>query len=106
MRQRVAQLLESPAGKNTVLLLILINAILIGAETYPSVDEQYHSTLDKIDAFILMLFTLEIALRLFADESGNRAVRDVRVHAARRRLHSRHRRLSHRGRTAPAPRPA
>ncbi len=69
MRDKVAAFLESQAGKNVVLGLILVNAILIGAETYPEIADRHHALLDSIDNVILMLFTLEIAVRLYAARS-------------------------------------
>lgn len=69
MRERVAAVLESSFGKNLVLGLILINAILIGLETYPEVGGRYQEVLDDVDSIILLLFTFEIALRLYAARS-------------------------------------
>ena len=76
MVQRAAAFLESPAGKNVVLGLILGNAILIGAETYPQVIDHHESTLHAIDKAILVLFTIELLVRIIAAGSPKKYLSD------------------------------
>ncbi|WP_077624090.1 ion transporter [Sediminibacillus massiliensis] len=54
---------------NTVIFLILINAILIGLETYSSVMANYSSWLYAADRILLWLFTIEIVIRLIGSRS-------------------------------------
>lgn len=49
-----------------VISLILVNAILVGIETYPTIYNQYYFALHSLDKILLWLFTIEICLRLFA----------------------------------------
>nr|WP_236838690.1 ion transporter [Caldalkalibacillus salinus] len=48
----------------TIMVLILINAIIVGIETYPHMYDAYGQWLHVADRVLLWLFTLEIILRL------------------------------------------
>jgi voltage-gated sodium channel len=76
MRERVSELLESQGGKNAVLILILLNALLMGAETYPYVSENHGALLAVLDKLILVLFSIEIVVRLYAAGSLKKYVSD------------------------------
>lgn len=52
----------------TILVLILINAIMIGLETYPAVYDSHQGIFYVVDKIILWLFTLEIILKLIASK--------------------------------------
>lgn len=58
--------MESPFFQGTVLVLILANAVILGAETLPGVKESAGPSLLVVDRFIIYAFAVEIALRLFA----------------------------------------
>lgn len=57
--------MEGRRVTNFITILILINAILVGLETYPEFAEQYRSWLLAMDIIVLGLFTMEIAIKLF-----------------------------------------
>jgi len=49
-----------------ILILILLNAVLIGLETSESLYDQYGALFQNLDQVILWLFTLELLIRLMA----------------------------------------
>jgi voltage-gated sodium channel len=64
--RRIASIVESPQFRHVVTALILLNAIIVGLETYPEVRAAYGDALQIADRIILYLFTVELALRFFA----------------------------------------
>lgn len=66
LRKRVLALVESAPFTRTIIALILINAVILGLETFPDVMARYGPTLIAVDHFILGIFVVELALRLFA----------------------------------------
>lgn len=50
----------------TVISLIIVNAILVGVETYPSIYEAHKDWFFLADYVLLWIFTLEIAMRFIA----------------------------------------
>ena len=46
--------------------LILLTAIIAGLETYPTLEKEYHAVLSFIDDFVIVCFTIEIALKIIA----------------------------------------
>jgi voltage-gated sodium channel len=62
----MSSIVESPQFRLTVTALILINAIIVGLETYPEVRTAYGDALHAADRIVLYLFTAELALRFFA----------------------------------------
>ena len=65
-RQRATQLIESPIVGRFILMLILINAVVLGFETSPRAMAAAGGLITLIDTICLAFFTLEIALKLFA----------------------------------------
>ncbi|HWP60959.1 MAG TPA: ion transporter [Candidatus Acidoferrales bacterium] len=63
---KIAAITESAPFRRLVTTLILLNAILVGLETYPEVRASYGSLLHAADRAILYLFALELGLRLIA----------------------------------------
>jgi len=57
--------LEQPFVQHFILLLIVVNAVVLGLETSASVMADYGRTLLAVDAVILALFVVEIAVRIF-----------------------------------------
>ncbi len=51
---------------NFILSLILLSAVVIGLETYPSLAKKYYDVLSLIDRLIIALFTIEIALKIIS----------------------------------------
>lgn len=65
LRQRVAAWLDTPLFQRTILSLIVINAIILGLETSPSVMQAAGPWILLIDKGILAVFVAEISLRLY-----------------------------------------
>jgi voltage-gated sodium channel len=66
LRGAVRNWVESPRIQNCIMALIVINAIVLGLETVPSVMQDYGGILLATDSVILGVFVVEILLRLFA----------------------------------------
>ena len=66
LRTAVRDWVESPRIQNCIMALIVINAIVLGLETVPSVMQDYGVILLATDSVILGVFVVEILLRLFA----------------------------------------
>jgi voltage-gated sodium channel len=62
----IKRLVEAPWFTRTVMTLIIINAVILGMETYPGIMVLYGSTLKAIDHLILWVFVAELVLRLTA----------------------------------------
>jgi len=58
---------EQPRIQNGIMLLIVINAIILGLETVPAVMASYGEILIAIDHAILGVFVIEILLRIIAN---------------------------------------
>ncbi len=65
-RARVHQLVESRPFQRSIIALIVINAIILGLETYPGVRDAAGDVLHAINTVIIAIFVVEIALRIFA----------------------------------------
>lgn len=65
MRTRVQALIEHQYVQRLIIALILINAVLLGLETSPSVMSEAGTFILAFDQIILSLFVLEISLRLY-----------------------------------------
>jgi voltage-gated sodium channel len=66
LRAKLKQLVEHPIFTRTIIALIIINAILLGLETYPAVMSAIGPYLKLADKIILWIFVVELVLRLFA----------------------------------------
>lgn len=66
MIERLKEILEGKLFQNTIIVLIILNAIILGLETSQTLMAQYGTLLKTLDSLILFIFILEIALRLFA----------------------------------------
>ncbi|MEM7061307.1 MAG: ion transporter [Pseudomonadota bacterium] len=65
-RERLAIWLETPWVRNTIIGVILFNAILLGLETSGSLMDRHGSILTFLDEACLAFFVAEILLKLFA----------------------------------------
>lgn len=63
-RGQIAEWLERPRIQNTLITLIVINAIVLGLETSTTVMAQWGMLLVALDRLILAVFVAEIALRI------------------------------------------
>ncbi len=66
LRARVRRWVELPRVQNGIMLLIVVNAAILGLETVPAVMQPYGHILIPIDRAILSIFVVEILVRLFA----------------------------------------
>ncbi|WP_019414876.1 ion transporter [Paenisporosarcina sp. TG20] len=64
MKVLIQHFIESPKFNHFITILILVNALLVGLETYPSIVRDYGTWFLIIDLIILGLFTVEILLKL------------------------------------------
>jgi len=68
---RIAQgIVEKEAFRNFIFLIILFSAVLVGLETYSPLAERYSALLSLLDQVVILLFVIEIALKILA--RGNR----------------------------------
>jgi voltage-gated sodium channel len=65
IRQGIETFLLRPWTQHTILVLIVVNAILMGLETSTTLMEQTGSLILSIDRAILMVFVVELSLRIF-----------------------------------------
>jgi voltage-gated sodium channel len=70
LRLRIGAFLASARVQQFIIGLIVINAVLMGLETSPALMAQYGSTLLAFDRAILVVFVLEIALRLYVHRAA------------------------------------
>jgi len=70
LRKTVHDLLSRPAVQHSILALIVINAVILGLETAPSVMAQWGPVMLAIDKAILSVFVVELALRLYVNRSS------------------------------------
>ncbi|KAI9021784.1 ion transport protein [Hyaloraphidium curvatum] len=65
-RKRVEEIVEHPAFQWTVVVLILLNAVILGCQTSAAIQAAAGDALDIVDRVLLAVFTVELALRAFA----------------------------------------
>ena len=73
-RKRLGEWIAQPTIEKFLIALILINAVILGLETFPLMMDRYGGFLHAIDALILAVFVVEIAIRIAAH--GVRFFRD------------------------------
>jgi voltage-gated sodium channel len=66
LREAIRQRVESPWVQKFIMLLIIVNAVILGLETVPAAMTQYGTVLIAIDQAILGVFVIEIVLRIYA----------------------------------------
>jgi voltage-gated sodium channel len=62
-RTRLGNWIAQPKVEHVLIALILINALILGLETFPAIMERYGTLLKALDAVILAVFVVEIFLR-------------------------------------------
>lgn len=65
-RQRALALVDSQAFQNTVVVVILVNAVSLGLATSPTIVDQYAALLRVFEVCVLVVFGVEMAIRLYA----------------------------------------
>ncbi|MFP4464860.1 MAG: ion transporter [Alphaproteobacteria bacterium] len=69
-RNKLACFVETRWFSNTITVLILINACTLGMETSADLHAKWGDIFDNVDYFILLIFTLELFLKLAAYGMG------------------------------------
>lgn len=65
-RQRLGRRVEGPAFSRFIIALIIVNAVVLGLETSPTVMARFGEVLMALNSAILGAFIIEIALKLVA----------------------------------------
>jgi len=73
-RRRIGGFIDAPTVQRVILAAIVINAVVLGLETAPSIVARYGPLLKIVDTVCLSLFVVEIVAKLFA--RGPRFFRD------------------------------
>ena len=66
MVDRASRLASAPAFERFILAVILANAVVLGAETYESVDREHGALLDTLNEVFLGVFVVEVLIRFAA----------------------------------------
>ena len=66
MRAQVAEFMDSALARNTIIGVIVFNAIILGLETSPTVMARFGGILTIVDQICLWIFAVEILLKLYA----------------------------------------
>jgi len=66
MRQALVHLLSSRRWEQAIVAVILLNSLVLGLETDAGIVARFGPLLQALDTIILVIFVVEIALRLFA----------------------------------------
>ena len=70
LRSTLAAFMERPRVQHTILLLIIVNAVILGMETSPALMAKHGSWLTALDKSILGVFVVEIAIRIYVHRSS------------------------------------
>ena len=65
MREKIQSFVENDKFQNTIIGLIIVNAIILGLETSDRLMADYGWFLESVDTLILQIFVVEIVLRLY-----------------------------------------
>ena len=66
MRDTVEALISRPLFERVVIGVIILNAIVLGMETFPGIVRLYGSTLEFVDHLFVAFFVAELGLRIYA----------------------------------------
>lgn len=66
VRDRVTHLVEARAFQNTIITVIVVNAITLGAATSDRLTDRFGGLLDALDRIALAIFVVELLLKLYA----------------------------------------
>lgn len=70
LRERLRTFIDRPSVQRSIIGLILVNAALLGLETWPAVMAVAGATIISLDRVILVLFVAEIGARLYVHRSA------------------------------------
>ena len=69
-RARLRDFIEHPRVQRAIIVLILVNAVLLGLETWPAAMAAAGAAILFVDTLILGLFVIEIAIRLYVHRAA------------------------------------
>ncbi|MEF3312684.1 ion transporter [Paenibacillus sp. GYB004] len=67
---RFGAFIHGKSFTSLILTVVFLNAIVIGLQSYPQVNAAYGSLLQSLDLVFLMIFTVEVVLKIFADRTN------------------------------------
>ncbi|WP_404456078.1 ion transporter [Oceanobacillus kapialis] len=76
IKQICARIADHPMFMRVIITLIIINALLVGLETYSFIADRYGDFIYIADLVLLWIFTIEIAIRLIGAKSIGSFFRD------------------------------
>ena len=62
--ERIRKLVESPGFEKAIIGAILVNAVVVGMETSPTIMARFEPVLHFVNTTILAIFVIEISLRI------------------------------------------
>ncbi|MBR4514210.1 MAG: ion transporter [Lachnospiraceae bacterium] len=65
--EKVKKLVDSKAFQNAILIVIIINSIILGLQTSPTITDAIGGVLDVLDWVCLSIFILEMLLKMIAE---------------------------------------
>lgn len=66
VRARLGRWIESAGPRNFIIVLILVNAVILGLETSPAIMDRIGGVLILINQVVLAVFVVEILIKLYA----------------------------------------
>jgi voltage-gated sodium channel len=66
MHSAIVRFVESPRFSTAVTIVVCLNALVLGIDTYGSLPLVVHDWCDRLDNVFVMLFVVELLLKLFA----------------------------------------
>ncbi len=69
-RDRLCVLVDSAQFNNTIIAVIVLNALVLGMQTSDRLVAQYGSVLDAVDNIFLTIFVIELGMRMVAYGAG------------------------------------
>ena len=70
LRARIGRLVRAPAFERAIITLIIVNALLLGLDTYAWVHDRFGAAIASLDRLILAVFVAEIAARMLVHGRG------------------------------------
>ncbi len=65
LQEKISSIIEEKIFRNFIILVIILNSIILGLETYDIIMQKFGSVLKVIDTIIITIFVIEISLKLF-----------------------------------------
>ncbi len=65
LKNKIKKIVENSLFQNFILVVIILNAVLLGVMTYPALTSRFNFAFNLISNICIGIFTVEIALKLF-----------------------------------------